>query len=75
MPVNTGNEFARHTKGSFLIVHVATGRTKTAFAGIGNKFKFSAVGATPKSSAMRGVTTVNHLVNVIDDSLARMQNI
>ncbi len=72
MPVNTGNEFARHTKRPFLIVHVTTGRAKTALAGIGNKFKFAAVGATPKSTSVRRVTTVNHLINVFDDSLAGM---
>jgi len=73
MPVNAGNKLAGHAKGTFLIVHVTTGRTETAFASERDKFKFSTVRATIKSTAVRRVTTVNHFVNVMKNSFSRME--
>ena len=36
VPMDTGNQLAGHTKSPFLIVHVTTGRTESAFTGKGN---------------------------------------
>ena len=72
MAMNTGNELAGHMEGTELIVFVSTGRAKAAFTAKGNKFQISAFGTGIHCPTERWVTTVNHLVNVINDSLTRM---
>ena len=54
MPVNAGNQFTGHTKSPFLIIHVATGRTETAFTGKRDKFKVPTMRAAKESAAKEG---------------------
>ena len=72
MSVGTGNEFAGHMKRAELVVFVAAGRTKTALATEGNKFKVTTMSATIHGTAMRRVTTMNHLVDIFNDGRTRM---
>ena len=51
MPVNAGNQFTGHMKSPFLIIHVATGRTETAFTGKRDKFKVPTMRAAKESAA------------------------
>ena len=51
MPVNAGNQFTGHTKSPFLIIHVATGRTETAFTGKRDKFKVPTMRVAKESAA------------------------
>ena len=50
-----------------MIIFVATGRTKTAFATKGYKFKFAAMWASEKSPAIIRVTTMDHFGYIFDD--------
>ena len=73
MSVGAGNKLKRHVQGAHLIIFVSAGRTESAFAAKSNKFKFSTMRATIKSSALRVVTAMNHLVDIFNDSRTRME--
>ena len=75
MPVNAGNQFTGHTKSPFLIIHVATGRTETAFTGKRDKFKVPTMRAAKESAAKRRIMAMDHLVNVIQNIFARAEHI
>ena len=68
MAMNTRNKFAGHMKRTKLVIFVATGRAKTAFTAKGNKFKISTVRTVIHGTTMRRVTTMNHLVDIFNDS-------
>ena len=71
--MNTGNELAGHMERTELIVFVATGRAKTAFTAKGNKLKISTVRTAIHGTTVRRVTTMNHLVDIFNDSRTRME--
>jgi len=73
MAMNTGNKFAGHMKRTKLVVFVSTGRAKTAFTAKGNKFKISTVRTAIHGTTMRRVTTMNHLVDIFNDSRTWME--
>jgi len=73
MAVNTGNKLTGHMKRAKLIVFVSTGRAKTAFTAKGNKFKISTVRTAEHGTTVRRVTTMNHLVDIFNDSRAWME--
>ena len=82
MPVDTGDEFTGHMEGAKLIILVAAGRTETAAATERNKLEVTAMGTavrgspirtSEKSAAIRWVATVNHLVDIFDDSRTGMK--
>ena len=73
MAVNTGNELAGHLERAKLVVFVSTGRAKAAFTAKGNKFKISTVRTAIHGTTVRRVTTMNHLVDVFNDSRTRME--
>lgn len=75
MPMDTGNELAGHTKSPFLIIHVATGRTETAFAGKRDKFKVAAVRTAIKGTTVRRIMTMDHLADVIHNIFVRAEDI
>ena len=75
MPVNAGNQFTGHMKSPFLIIHVATGRTETAFTGKRDKFKVPTMRAAKESAAKRRIMAMDHLVNVIQNIFARAEHI
>ena len=66
------NEFERHGIGTVLTVFDTAGWTETAFAAERNEFQGSTFGAAIHGAAKRRVTTVDHLVNVFDNSLTGM---
>ena len=55
-----------------LIVFVAAGRAETALTSERNEFKFSAMGTAIHGTAMRRVTTMNHLVDIFYDGRTGM---
>ena len=73
MAMNTGNELTGHMKRMKLVVFVSTGRAKTAFAAKGNKFKISTVRTAIHGTTVRRVTTMNHLVDIFNDSRTGME--
>ena len=73
MAMNTRNRLTGHMKRTKLVIFVATGRTKTAFATKGNKFKISTVRTAIHGTTMRRVTTMNHLVDIFNDSRTWME--
>ena len=68
MAMNTGNKLAGYMKREKLIVFVSAGRTKTAFTTKRNKFKIPTVGTAIHGTTVRRVATMNHLVDIFDDS-------
>ena len=75
VPVIAGNEFTGHTKSAFLVIHVATGRTETAFTGKRDKFKVPTMRAAKESAAKRRIMAMDHLVDVIQNIFARTEHI
>ena len=73
MPVNTGNEFRGHVKGTQLVVFVTTGSAKAALTTEGDKFKITTMGTGIHGATVRRVTTMNHLVDVFNDGRTRMK--
>ena len=73
--VVTGNELAGHTKSPFLIIHVTTRRTETAFAGKRYRFKFTTMGTAVDSLSIRRILAMNHTFDVIHNIFARTKNI
>ena len=72
MAVSTLNKLKGYEIGSVLTVFDTTGWTESALTAERDKFKIAAFGTGIHCPTERGVTTVNHLVNVINDSLTRM---
>lgn len=75
VPVIAGNEFTGHTKSTFLVIHVSTGRTEAAFTGEGNKFKVTAMRAAKESAPERRIMAIDHPVDVIQNILAGADDI
>jgi len=73
--VDTGDEFAGHTKSPFLIIHVATGRTETALTGKRNRFEFTTVRTTKDSLAKGRIVAMDHAFDVIHNIFARAKNV
>lgn len=73
MPVDTGDEFTGHMEGAKLIILVAAGRTETAAATERNKLEVTAMGTAVRGSPIRRVATVNHPVDIFDDSRTGMK--
>ena len=71
--MNTGNKLAGHMKRTKLVVFVSTGRTKTAFTAKGNKFKIPTVRTAIHGTTVRRVTTMDHLVDIFNDSRTWME--
>ena len=75
VPVVTGNELAGHTKSPFLIIHVTTRRTETAFAGKRYRFKFTTMGTAVDSVSIRRIPAMDNTFNIIHNIFARTKNI
>ena len=71
--MNTGNKLAGHMERTKLVVFVSAGRTKTAFTAKGNKFEIPTVRTAIHGTTVRRVTTMNHLVDIFNDSRTRME--
>ena len=73
MSVNAGNQLTGHMERTELIILVTTSRTKAAVTTKRNKFEVATVGTAVHGTAVRRVTTMNHLVDIFDDSRTRME--
>jgi len=70
--VGTLDQFKSHGMGSVQAVFDTTGWTEPAFAAERNKFEIPAFGTGIHCTTESRVTTVDHLVNVVNDSLTGM---
>ena len=75
VPVRDVDELKRHTGGAFHGILVTTGRAETAVAAERDIFEVAAFRAAVHGTAKRGVTTVDHLLDVFNDSVAGMKSI
>jgi len=75
VPVLNVNELTGHRGGAFHRVFIAAGRTEPAVTTEWNKLELSAVRAAVESSAVRRITTMDHLVNVSHLSWSGMKSI
>ena len=73
MAVNTGNKLAGHMERTKLVVFVSAGRAKTAFTTERNKFKIATVRTAIHGTTVGRVTTMDHLVDIFNDSRTRME--
>lgn len=73
--VITRNKFTGHTKSTFLIIHVPTGRTEPAFTGKGDKFKVPTMRTAKESTAIRRIMAMDHPVDVIQNICAGAEDI
>ena len=73
MAMNARNKLTGHMKRTKLVVFVTAGRAKTTFTAKGNKFKISTVRTAIHDTTVRRITTMNHLVDIINDSRTRME--
>ena len=71
MAVNTGNELAGHMERTKLVVFVSAGRAKTAFTTERNKFKIPTMRTAVHGTTVGRITTMNHLVDIFNDSRTR----
>ena len=69
------DELESHVGGTFHGILIAAGRAETAVAAERDELKVAAFWAAVHSAAKRRVTTVNHLLDIIYHSVARMKSI
>ena len=75
VPVRDIDEFKGHIGCAFHGILIAAGRTETAVASERNKFEVAAFGTAIHGTAKRGVATMDHLLDVLDNSVTRMKGI
>ena len=75
MSVSNIKQLKGHVGGAFHGILIPTGRTETTVTTEGNEFKFTAFRAAVHGAAIRRVTTINHLLDVFNHSVARMESI
>ena len=75
MPVGDIDQLEGHAGGAFHGVLIAASGTETAVTTEGNEFKLPAFRTAVHCTAIRRVTTMNHLLDVFNHSVARMKSI
>ena len=75
MPVGDIDQLEGHAGGTFHRVLIAASGAETAVTTEGNEFKFPAFRTAIHGTAIRRVTTMNHLLDVFNHSVARMKSI
>ena len=75
MPVSNINQLEGHVCGAFHGILISTGRTETAVTAERNKFKLSTVGATVHGTTKRGITTVDHFIDIFHLGFSGMKSI
>ena len=75
MPVSNINQFEGHVGGAFHRILIPTGGTEATVTPEGNEFKFPTFGAAVHGTAIRRITTINHLLDVFNYCVARMKSI
>ena len=75
MPVGNIDQLEGHVGGAFHGILIPAGRAETAVTAEGNEFKLSTFGTAIHGTAIRRVTTMNHLLDIFNHSVARMKSI
>jgi hypothetical protein len=75
MSVSNINQLKGHVGGAFHRILISTSRTETAMTAEGNEFKVTALRAAIHGTTIRRVTTINHLLDIFDNRVARMKSI
>ena len=75
MPVGDIDKLKGHTGSAFHGILVTAGGTEAAVTSEGNEFKFPTFGAAVHGTAIRRITTINHLLDVFNNCVARMKSI
>lgn len=75
VPVRDIDKFKGHIGCAFHGILIAAGRTETAVASERNKFEVAAFGTAIHGTAKRGVATMDHLLDVLNNRGARMKGI
>ncbi len=75
VPVGTVNEFEGHFRRAVNAVFVTAGGAELGMAAERDKFEFAAVGTSIHGTAIRRISAVNHLLNVIHNNRTGMKNI
>lgn len=69
------NKFKRHGGSAINGIFNTAGRTKTSVASKGSKFKLATVRASIHGTAKSRIPTVDHLINGINNDIARMKQV
>ena len=69
------DELESHVGGTFHGILIAAGRAETAVAAERDELEVAAFWTAVHSTAIRRVTTMNHLLDVLDNSVTRMKGI
>lgn len=75
MPVSGIDQLEGHVGGAFHRIFISASRTETAVTAEWNEFKFPTFRTAIHGTAIRRVTTMNHLLDVFNYSVARMKSI
>ena len=73
MTVSDINELKGHRGSAIHGIFITAGRAETAMTAERNKFKIPTVGTAIHSTSVRRIATVNHLVDIFNDSRTRME--
>ena len=73
MTVSDINELKGHRGSAIHGIFITAGRAETAVTTERNKLEISAVDTAIHGTTMRRITTMNHLVNIFNDSRTRME--
>jgi hypothetical protein len=75
MPVGDLDQFKRHAGGAFHGILVTARWTESTVTTEGNKLQVATFGAAIHGATESGVTTMNHPLDIFNDSVARMKGI
>ena len=75
MTVNALDDFERHGRSALDRIEIATGRTETAFTAKRNKFERTTRRTPVHSAAERGISTMNHLLDIFKNNRAGFKGV
>ncbi len=75
MPVSYVDQLEGHVGSALHGIFISTGRTKTAVTSERYEFHISTFGTSVHSATERRVTTMNHLLDVFNNSISRMKDV
>ena len=75
MPMNTLDDFERHRSRALDGIKISAGRAETAFAAKRNEFERTTRRTPIHSSALRGISAMNHLFDAFKDNGASLEGV
>lgn len=69
------DEFKSHRSSALHGIKIATGRAEAAAAAERNKFKFAAMRTAIHGITKKGITAVDHFINIFNNGIPGMQSI